>query len=74
MIYQAEEPDPVIVEIHSGFSSNLQNMMLANSITLTPGTITLFQEGDHLVIHCLRREYAEGLTDSSFARILRHLK
>ncbi|MBQ8305940.1 MAG: Na+/H+ antiporter subunit E [Blautia sp.] len=74
MIFQAEEPDPVIIEFHSGFHTNLQNVLLANSITLTPGTITLFQEGDHLVIHCLRREYAEGMENSSFVRILRHLK
>ena len=74
MIFQAEEPDPVIVEFHSGFRSNLQNVLLANSITLTPGTITLFQEEDHLVIHCLRREYAQGLENSSFVRILKLLK
>ena len=74
LVFQAEEPDPVIIEFHSGFDSGLQNVLLANSITLTPGTITLFQEGDHLVIHCLRREYAEGIEESSFVRILRHLK
>ena len=74
MIFHADDPDPVIVEFHSGLQTELQNVLLANSITLTPGTITVFQEGDHFVIHCLRREYAQGLTDSSFIRLLRKLK
>ena len=48
--------------------------LLANSIALTPGTYTLFLQGDHFVIHCLRPEYAEGIEDSSFVRLLRRLK
>lgn len=74
MVYQADEPDPVIVEFHSGFHTNLQNVLLANSITLTPGTITVFQEDDHFVIHCLRREYADGIEHSVFAEILSKIK
>lgn len=67
-------PDPVIVEFHSGLESPIKNVLLANSITLTPGTYTVFQEGDRFVVHCLKREYAEGIDDSSFVHILRRLK
>ncbi len=74
MIYDARDPEPVIIEFHSGFYSRMKNVLLANSITLTPGTITVFQEGDHFVIHCLLPEYAEGIEDSSFIRLLRKLK
>ncbi len=74
MIWRAQDPEPVIVEFHSGFDSRFKNVLLANSITLTPGTITMFQEGDRFVIHCLRPEYAEGIEDSSFVRLLRKLK
>lgn len=74
MVYSAEAPDPVIIEFHSGFDTQLQNVLLANSITLTPGTITLFQEGDHFVVHCLRREFGEGIDESSFVRLLRKVK
>ena len=66
-------PDPVLVEIESGLGSNVKNVMLANCITLTPGTVTVLQEGDHLVIHCLLPEYGEGLTESSFLKILRRM-
>ena len=69
-----KKPDPVIVEFHSGFTTDLQNVLLANSITLTPGTITLFQEGDHFVVHCLRKEYGEGLEDSSFVKLIGKMK
>ena len=68
------EPAPVIVEFHSGLPSDFLNALLANSITLTPGTFTLIQEGDRFVVHCLRREFAEGIEDSVFVRILREVK
>ena len=68
------KPDPVVIEFHSGFETDIQNVLLANSITLTPGTYTLFQEGDRFVIHCLRREYAEGIEECSFVRLLRRMK
>lgn len=64
------KPEPVIVEFHSHLPRNIQNVFLANSITLTPGTITVFQEGDFFVIHCLRREYAAGMESSSFVKLL----
>ena len=68
------KPDPVIVEFHSGLPSDFQNALLANSITLTPGTFTLIQEGDRFVVHCLRREYAEGIDESAFVELLRKVK
>lgn len=74
MVYSAEPPEPVIIEFHSGFDSRLHNVLLANSITLTPGTITIFQEGDYFVIHCLKPEFAEGIEDSSFVRLLRKIR
>ena len=71
MVYSAEPPKPVIIEFHSGFDTRLQNVLLANSITLTPGTITIFQEGDYFVLHRLKRAVGEGIEDSSFVRLLR---
>ena len=66
-----EHPEPVLVEFRSGLPNEGLNVLLANSITLTPGTITVFQKGDRFLIHALRKEYAEGLEDSSFVRLLR---
>lgn len=64
-------PNPVLVEFVSGLPGEALNVILANSITLTPGTITVKQEGDRFLVHCLRKEYAEGLAESSFVKLLR---
>lgn len=45
-------------------------MMLADSITLTPGTITVSVENDRFCVHCLDRELAEGMEDSVFVGLL----
>ena len=74
MVFSAEEPDPVIVEFHSGLETQLQNVLLANSITLTPGTLTIFQEGDHFVIHCLKEEFGEGMDSSTFVKLLKMIR
>ena len=65
------QPEPVLVEFHSGLDRNWLNVLLANSITLTPGTITIFQNEDHFIIHSLRTEYVEGIESCSFIRLLR---
>ena len=67
-------PEPVMVEFHSGLEGDFANVILANSITLTPGTFTVSQKGDHFVIHCLREEFSKGLDDSSFIHLLRRIR
>lgn len=42
---------PGLVEVRTGLTSDLGRMLLANSITLTPGTLTVEAEGDRLLIH-----------------------
>lgn len=55
--------DPYIRTIQTPLKTKLARLMLANSITLTPGTVTVQLEGDKLTVHCLTREMADGLTD-----------
>ena len=69
-----KKPEPVIVEFHSGLPTNQQNVLLANSITLTPGTYTLFQEGDHFVVHCLCDDFSTGMADSKFVKLLGRMR
>ena len=45
-------------------------MMLANSITLTPGTITVSTEGNRFTVHCLSEEMIEGIESGCFMRLL----
>lgn len=74
MVFSAREPDPVLVEFRSGLPSKMQNVLLANSITLTPGTITVFQEGDRFVVHAVRRELADGIEDCTFVKLLSRMR
>ena len=57
--------EPAIVTIHTPLQHEWQRVLLANAITLTPGTITLHSEGDALTVHCLNRQDADGLEHSS---------
>lgn len=43
--------NPGLVEVRTGLKSDLGRMLLANSITLTPGTLTVDMEDDRLLIH-----------------------
>ncbi len=42
---------PGIVEVKTGMQSQLGRLVLSNSITLTPGTLTLDVQGDRMFIH-----------------------
>ena len=70
----SRKKEPVMVEFHSGLHGRIVNTLLANSITLTPGTFTVVHEDDRFVVHCIRPEFAEGLEDSSFIRLLRRVR
>jgi multicomponent Na+:H+ antiporter subunit E len=42
---------PAVVEVRTELKSSLGKMLLANSITLTPGTLTIRVLGDRLLVH-----------------------
>lgn len=42
-------------------------LTLANSITLTPGTVTVSLKGDRLCVHALDEEFAKGAKENGFA-------
>lgn len=68
------ELEPAVVHFHVRLKSKFARVMLANSITLTPGTITVsMAEGDYIV-HCLDKSLAEGLDRSVFVELLEKLE
>lgn len=52
---------PMLVRFTSKQPNVLARVILGNSITLTPGTITLDIQGDRFVVHALTRDTEEGL-------------
>lgn len=58
----SQKIDPVIVRFRSKLRSRLALTLFANSITLTPGTITVsVDERGFFVVHGIDRKSAEGL-------------
>lgn len=68
-----EEMEPIIVKFKTSLKTDFTKMLLANSITLTPGTITVALEDDEYTIHCLDVTLAEGLENSDFEKALKKL-
>ncbi|MGN0158179.1 MAG: Na+/H+ antiporter subunit E [Brotaphodocola sp.] len=68
------QPEPAIVYFDTNLKTGLAKVLLADSITLTPGTITVSVEGNRFCVHCLDRELADGLEDSVFVELLEQLE
>lgn len=68
------QPEPALVYFDAELRTELAKVMLANSITLTPGTITVSVEGNHFCVHCLDRELAEGMENSVFVELLEKME
>ena len=64
------EVEPLLVTFRTPLKTDLARTVLANSITLTPGTITVELTDEECKVHCLDKEMAEGIEDSVFVRLL----
>ncbi|MBR6706522.1 MAG: Na+/H+ antiporter subunit E [Clostridia bacterium] len=67
-------PEPCIVTFSTALRSPILRTILADSITLTPGTITLKEEDGTLRVHCLDKSLSEGLKNSGFEKRLLRLE
>ena len=68
------EIEPAVVRFKSDLKTAPARILLANSITLTPGTITVLLEEDEYVVHCLDKSLAEGINSSIFVSMLRKME
>jgi multicomponent Na+:H+ antiporter subunit E len=50
---------PRMIEVKAGQKSDFGRAVFANSITLTPGTVTVDIDGDELVVHALLESMAD---------------
>jgi len=66
--------EPVLIEFETHFKNDSSRFLLANSITLTPGTITVAVEGDKFIVHCLDKTMADGIETSVFVRLLEKIE
>jgi multicomponent Na+:H+ antiporter subunit E len=62
------------VELPAATSTEAGRAILGNSITLSPGTVTIDVHGDRLLVHCLTRESALALKELEAQRRLARLE
>ena len=65
------EGAPKLTWFRSGLKEPGHQMLLANSITLTPGTITVSLREGRLCVYAMDQSFARGLSDCGFVRRLR---
>ncbi len=64
-----ENLDPQMVKFRTGLESEFEKYVFAQSITLTPGTVTVRIEGDEFLVHAISKESAEGLMGPMAERV-----
>jgi multicomponent Na+:H+ antiporter subunit E len=65
---EIKELDPSLVRIKTKLKTDFGKYALANSITLTPGTITIDIDGDEMLIHSISKHTADGVKDDTMER------
>ena len=62
---------PGLTTIRTDLQSTINRVILANSITLTPGTLTINLEREELLVHCLEEASAKDQGDNPLEQILK---
>ena len=65
---------PRLIRVRAGQHTDVGRVIYANSITLTPGTVTIDTEGDDITVHALTREAAEGVLSGAMDRRVRRIE
>ena len=71
ILTQREEIEPALVSFCTDLKSQAGKALLANTITLTPGIITVTLEESEYMVHCLDESMAEGIQESAFVAYIR---
>ena len=73
-VYKSQRAEPCLVKFKVDLKDEALRVLLANCITLTPGTITGSLEGNEYRVHCLDKSMAEGLDQSAFVQVLSEME
>ena len=66
-----ERLTPVVVEFRTSLADDFSRFLLAHSITLTPGTVTIRVDGDRFIVHALTEEMGAGVPGDMETRLLK---
>ena len=73
VLFRSKNYNPVIVHIDIPLKHSFTRTLMANSITLTPGTITVDENNGEYVIYCLDEPFSHGIEELSFCRVLKKM-
>ena len=59
---------PSLVEFESPLRTEASNAVLANSITLTPGTVTVDMSAHRFIVHCISETSRQGIQDGTLLK------
>ena len=59
---------PRLIRVRASQRGELARVIYANSITLTPGTVSVDMEGDEITVHALSKEAADGVLSGEMDR------
>jgi len=65
---------PRMIRVVAGQRRDLGRVIYANSITLTPGTVSVAVEGDEILVHALTAAAADGLAEGEMDRRVTRLE
>ena len=74
VLFRRYKVTPTLVTFRTDLKTEFGRFLLANSITLTPGTITVQVKGDRLTVHCLDKSMLDTSDDGVFQRWIRKLE
>ena len=74
MIWSGRELDSMLVRFRSTLKSEGLRVLVANSITLTPGTYTVKLEGNEYAVHALDESFQPGIEYNEFFRLARTME
>lgn len=74
LLYSRKRVRPLLLRFRSPLRSDGANTLVANSITLTPGTITVDVGNGEFCVHALDRSLAEGIESCSFLEKAKELE
>lgn len=69
-----EEVEPLLVSFPVKLKHDISKVVLANSITLTPGTITVDIDDDRFLVHCLDKTLGDDIENCSFVEKLQQME
>jgi multicomponent Na+:H+ antiporter subunit E len=66
--------NPSVIRFRPELDSEFGEVTLANSITLTPGTVTMEIEDGEFIVHAVSPEAAEAVLEGAMTRKVQHLE